>query len=117
MFITKKHIPRRTFLRGAGVTLALPLLDSMVPAATLLAQTAARPKPRFVATFIPHGAAPGYHLPPGVVLPATAFSTGALKEMPFTYKTLEPWMNQTVLSNGIHCRSAEAPAGQSPADD
>src|SRR5437867_654536 len=40
MFITKKHIPRRTFLRGAGVTLALPLLDSMIPAATLLAQTA-----------------------------------------------------------------------------
>src|SRR5205807_7159948 len=85
MFITKKHIPRRTFLRGAGVTLALPLLDSMVPAATLLAQTAATPKPRFVATFIPHGAAPGYHLPPGVVLPATTFSTGELKEMPFTY--------------------------------
>ena len=37
MFITKKHIPRRTFLRGAGVTMALPLLDSMIPAATLLA--------------------------------------------------------------------------------
>ena len=33
-FITKKHLPRRTFLRGAGVTLALPLLDSMVPAQT-----------------------------------------------------------------------------------
>jgi hypothetical protein len=116
MFITKKHIPRRTFLRGAGVTLALPLLDSMVPAATLLAQTAASPKPRFVATFIPHGAAPGYHLPPGVTLPATAFSTGELKEMPFIYKTLEPWMKQLVLVNGMHCRSAEAPAGQSPAD-
>ena len=116
MFITKKHIPRRTFLRGAGVTLALPLLDSMVPAATLLAQTAATPKPRFVATFIPHGAAPGYHVPPGIALPATQFSTGELKEMPFIYKTLEPWMNQTVLLNGMHCRSAEAPAGQSPAD-
>ena len=116
MFITKKHIPRRTFLRGAGVTLALPLLDSMIPAATLLAQTAATPKARFVATFIPHGAAPGYHLPPGVTLPATQFSTGELKEMPFIYKTLEPWMNRTVLINGIHCRSAEAPAGQSPAD-
>jgi hypothetical protein len=116
MFITKKHIPRRTFLRGAGVTLALPLLDSMVPAATLLAQTAATPKPRFVATFIPHGAAPGYHLPPGVTLPATAFSTGELTEMPFIYKTLEPWMKQLVLLNGMHCRSAEAPAGQSPAD-
>ena len=37
MFLTKKAIPRRTFLRGAGVTLALPLLESMVPAATALA--------------------------------------------------------------------------------
>ena len=43
MFITKKHLPRRTFLRGMGVTLALPLLDSMIPARTLLAQTAAKP--------------------------------------------------------------------------
>ena len=40
-FITKKHLPRRTFLRGAGVTLSLPLLESMVPALTALAQTAA----------------------------------------------------------------------------
>ena len=42
MFITKKHLPRRTFLRGMGVTLALPLLDSMVPAQTPLGKTAAR---------------------------------------------------------------------------
>ena len=42
MFITKKHLPRRTFLRGMGVTLALPLLDSMIPARTLFAQTAAK---------------------------------------------------------------------------
>ena len=41
MFITKKHIPRRTFLRGAGVTLALPLLESMLPALTPLRLTAA----------------------------------------------------------------------------
>ena len=40
MFLTKKHIPRRTFLRGAGVTLALPLLESMIPAQTPLAKTA-----------------------------------------------------------------------------
>jgi hypothetical protein len=43
MFIAKRHISRRTFLRGSGVTLALPLLDAMVPASTLLAQTAATP--------------------------------------------------------------------------
>ena len=44
MFITKKHISRRTVLRGAGAALALPLLEAMVPAATALAQTAAAPE-------------------------------------------------------------------------
>ena len=55
-FITKKHLPRRTFLRGMGVTLALPLLDSMVPAQTPLAKTGAVPKSRFCGIYIPHGA-------------------------------------------------------------
>ena len=63
MFITRKHIPRRTFLRGAGVTLALPLLDAMIPARTLLAQTPANPPSRFVGIFFPHGMAPGYWVP------------------------------------------------------
>ncbi len=45
-FITRKHLSRRTVLRGAGVALALPLLDAMIPAATALANTAAAPKPR-----------------------------------------------------------------------
>src|SRR5690349_14607869 len=56
MFITKKHLPRRTFLRGMGVTLALPLLDSMIPASTALVKTAAAPKSRFCGIYIPHGA-------------------------------------------------------------
>ena len=56
MFITKKHISRRTLLKGAGVSLALPLLDAMVPAATALAQTAAAPKMRTGFFYIPHGA-------------------------------------------------------------
>lgn len=55
-FITKKHLSRRTFLRGAGVTIALPFLESMVPAATPLAQTAAKAKTRFGAIYFPHGA-------------------------------------------------------------
>jgi hypothetical protein len=46
MIITKKHLPRRTFLRGMGVTLALPFLDSMVPAQTPLSKTAANPRIR-----------------------------------------------------------------------
>jgi len=59
MFLTKKHLSRRTVLKGAGVTLALPLLDAMVPAATALAQTAAVPKMRMGFFYIPHGAIMG----------------------------------------------------------
>jgi hypothetical protein len=56
MFLTKKHISRRTILKGAGVNLALPFLSAMVPAGTALAQTAARPKLRAGFFYIPHGA-------------------------------------------------------------
>ena len=60
-FITKRHIPRRTFLKGTGVTLALPLLDAMVPASTALAQTVAgQPKSRVRRRLLParHGTRP-----------------------------------------------------------
>ena len=107
MFIAKKHIPRRAFLRGAGVTLALPLLDAMVPAATVLAQTAATPKPRFIANFIPHGMSPGYWVPDQV---------GSGFKMPPIFEPLEPFRKQTVILSGLHARSAEAPEGQSPPD-
>jgi hypothetical protein len=56
MFLTKKHLARRTVLKAAGVKLALPLLDAMVPAATALAQTAAAPKLRAAFFYLPHGA-------------------------------------------------------------
>jgi hypothetical protein len=56
MFLTKKHLSRRTALKGAGVSLALPLLDAMIPAATAFAQTAAAPKLRVGFFYIPHGA-------------------------------------------------------------
>ena len=59
MYLTKRHLSRRAVLRGAGVTLALPLLDAMVPAATVLAQTAAKPKLRMGFFYIPHGAIMG----------------------------------------------------------
>ena len=55
-FITKKHLSRRTFLNGVGVTIALPFLESMVPAGTPLAQTAATGRTRFGAIYFPHGA-------------------------------------------------------------
>jgi hypothetical protein len=59
MFIAKKHISRRTVLKAAGVKLALPFLEAMVPAATALAQTAAAPKLRTGFFYIPHGAIMG----------------------------------------------------------
>ena len=67
------------------MTLALPLLDSMVPAATLLAQTAASPKPRFVGCFVPHGMAPGYWVPK---------TEGAASSFRFIFKPLEPYRDQ-----------------------
>jgi hypothetical protein len=56
MFITKKHISRRTVLRGVGAAVALPLLDAMIPASTALAKTAAKPMPRLAFIYFPHGA-------------------------------------------------------------
>jgi len=56
MFLTKKHISRRTFIRSSvGATFALPLLDAMVPAQTPLARTAAAPLQRFGFIYVPHG--------------------------------------------------------------
>ncbi len=59
MFLTKKHIPRRTVLKAAGATLGLPFLDAMVPAGTAFAQTAALPKLRVGFFYLPHGAIMG----------------------------------------------------------
>jgi hypothetical protein len=56
MYLTRKHLSRRTVLKAGGVSLGLPLLDAMIPAATALAQTAAAPKLRAGFFYIPHGA-------------------------------------------------------------
>jgi hypothetical protein len=107
-FIMKTHVPRRTFLRSAGVTLALPLLDAMVPARSALAQTAARPKPRFVGIFFPHGMAPGQWEPQTV---------GALPDkLPYILESLEPVKNQTVVLTGLWSKSAEPPEGTTGSD-
>src|SRR6266542_2671089 len=55
-FVTKKHLPRRTFLRGVGATVALPFLDAMVAAQTPLSRTAAASKSRMSCIYVPHGA-------------------------------------------------------------
>jgi hypothetical protein len=55
-FLSKKHLPRRTFLHGTGVALALPFLESMVPALTALGQTATKARTRLGCIYFPHGA-------------------------------------------------------------
>src|SRR5438128_2417801 len=107
MFITKKHISRRTVLRGAGAALALPFLEAMVPAATALAQTAANPKPRFFGGFVCHGMAPGYWIPN---------KEGTGFDFPFNFKPLEPYRDQVTILSGLHSRSAEPPPGVTGAD-
>ena len=56
MFITRKHLSRRTFLRGSGAMIALPFLDAMAPSQTPVRNTAANPRTRFVSFYVPHGA-------------------------------------------------------------
>jgi len=108
MFITKRHIRRRTFLQGAGATLALPLLDAMVPARELLAQTAANPKTRFVGMFFPHGMAPGHWEPA---------AEGALPEkLPYILESLEKLKDQTTVLSGLWSQSAEPPEGTTGSD-
>ena len=106
MFITKKHISRRTILRGAGAALALPFLDAMIPAGS--AQSTATKRPlRFVGLFVPHGMAPGWWVPT---------KEGSGFEYPFCWKPLEPYRDQVVLMTGLHSTSAEPPPGVTGAD-
>ena len=109
MFVSKKHIPRRKFLKGAGVTLALPLLEAMVPAATALAQTAAAPsRSRFVGMFFPHGMAPGYWVPEAAgALPA---------KLPYILESLAKVKDRSVVLSGMWSKSAEPPEGTTGSD-
>ena len=82
MIITKKALPRRTFLRGMGATLALPLLDAMIPAATAATKTAALPVRRLGYVFMPMGCDQSRWTPPG--------SDGVLGELSPILQSLEP---------------------------
>ena len=108
-FITKKHIKRRTFLQGAGATLALPMLEAMLPASTAVAQTAlGQVKPRFVGVFYPHGMAPGFWEPP---------AEGALPDkLPHIAEALAKVKNDTTIMSGLWSKSAEPPEGTTGSD-
>jgi hypothetical protein len=94
MIVTKMALPRRTFLRGIGATLALPLLDAMVPALTAAAKTPANPVKRLGFVYLPMGAAPGQWSPAG---------EGTITELSPILNPLTPHLNRiTVLSNLEH---------------
>jgi Protein of unknown function (DUF1552) len=90
MIITKKALPRRTFLRGMGAAVALPLLDAMVPSMTALASTAAGPVRRLGFVYMPMGCDLPRWTPPG----------SALTELSPSLQSLRPFVDQlTVISN------------------
>src|SRR5437868_1371917 len=107
-YLTKKYMSRRTVLRGLGVSLSLPLLDSMVPAQTPLAKTAANPKVRLALCYIPHGAVMSNWTPAG---------QGANFEMPKSLTSLTPYRDQVVIvSNLAHAQAAPGGPGDNGGD-
>jgi hypothetical protein len=93
-FLTKKHLSRRTLLRGMGVTVSLPLLDSMIPAQTPLGKTAAVSKSRLGCIYVPHGA---------ILDKWTPATEGTGFEFTEILKPLEPFRDRlNVISNLAH---------------
>jgi Protein of unknown function (DUF1552) len=106
VFLTKKHLSRRTFLRGSGVALALPFLDAMVPAATALAQTAAAPKTRAGFFYLPHGAIMN-NTPFGKEVDAwTCSGSGADFKLGHTIAPLEPLKKYVTTFENIENNAA-----------
>ncbi|MEY4005088.1 MAG: hypothetical protein RLZZ221_1184 [Verrucomicrobiota bacterium] len=98
MIITKKALPRRTFLRGAGATLALPLLDAMIPAATAATRTALRPVRRLGYVFMPMGCDQSRWTPPG--------TDGRLGELSPILRSLEPVKDKLTVLTNLELRNA-----------
>jgi uncharacterized protein DUF1552 len=107
-YITKKHMSRRTVLRGMGVTMALPLLEAMVPARTLLAKTAAAPRVRLSAIEMVHGAAgsTAIGLQKNMWSPAGVGSQFDLS--PTSLSPLEPFRDYLTIVSNTDVRNAEA---------
>jgi hypothetical protein len=98
-FITKKHLSRRTLLKGMGVSVGLPLLDAMLPAATALAKTAAAARPRMAFVYFPHGA---------VMDQWTPKIEGANFDLPPILAPLAPFQKQLTVVSGLENKAAVA---------
>jgi len=99
MFVTKKHLTRRTVLRGAGTALALPLLDAMIPAGTALADTVANPTPHLGFIYFPHGAVQDKWTPKG---------QGKIEEFGEILNPLDKYKSMTTVFSNI---DNQAPLG------
>jgi len=103
MIISRKAIPRRALLRGMGAMFALPLLDSMVPALSALAQTAGKPVNRFGVFYVPNGMIMKNYLPAAV---------GRSYELTPTLKALEPFREDILVVSGLNSLpTRERPGG------
>jgi hypothetical protein len=92
VIITKMHLSRRTLLRGLGAALALPVLDSMVPAFTAIAKTAAAPVRRLGVFYVPNGMSMPYWFPK---------AEGPLRELPPTLQSLAAFKDRVLLCGGL----------------
>jgi len=99
MIVTKKSLPRRTFLRGAGVTLALPLLDAMIPSFTARA-AAASPVRRLGFVYIPMGCNWYQWFPKDV---------GNITQLSPTLSTLTPVLNQVTVISNLELKNSYSP--------
>lgn len=97
MIVTKKVLPRRTFLRGAGAALALPLLDAMVAPLTAMAATAANPVRRLGFVYIPMGSNIAHWTPPG---------EGKLTELSSSLSSLRPVVDQLTVVTNLELKNA-----------
>lgn len=107
MMITKVHLPRRTFLRGLGASIALPLLDGMVPALTALSKTAAAPIRRLGFFYVPNGMAMKYWLPD---------AEGRGFTLPRTLEPLAPFRDQVTVLTGLAAMEAYPQPGEGGGD-
>ena len=99
MYISRKHLSRRTVLRGAGACIALPLLDAMIPAATALAETAARPMPRMGFVYFPHGA---------IMKSWSPEQVGTDYRISPILQPLEPFRSQMTIVSGLRNKGGES---------
>jgi len=99
MFISKKHLSRRSVLRGLGTSVGLPLLDAMVPAATALAQTAATIQPRLGFVYFPHGAVMEHWVPAAT---GTGFEVSEILAPAAAHK------NKMTIVSGLRNKPAES---------